>query len=382
MRYHNTVLGSLLKAVPRRNFAGIVERHRGDRYIKDFSSWDHLVALVFAQLDRIGSLRELTAVWNAQDSHYHLGSGPVCRSTVSDANRRRSAAIFAETFAVLSERAAAALPRHGSQVVRLIDASPIPLTSLSRWARWNGRTRGLKLHLLYDPDTDHPLRLAITPANLNDVVVGREVPLEAGATYVFDKAYVDYAWWHRLHLAGCRFVTRPKSNVPFTPGKSRPLSQADRAAAIESDSLVELASQLRGQLPVRLRRIVLRRDDGTPLTLISNELKSTARHIAALYRKRWQIELLFRWVKQHLRIKSFLGRSENAIRLQLLAAMIAYLLLRIAARQSRSTLLELRFADLVRSHLFRRRPLAQLDKPPPPDPPNPAKANQLTFDYA
>ena len=382
MRYQNTVLESLLKAVPRRVFGGIVERHQGDRYVKEFSSWDHLVALVFAQLDRIGSLRELAAVWNAQDSHYHLGSGRVHRSTLSDANRRRPPAMFAETFAALSARAAAALPRHGRQVVRLIDASPIPLGSLCPWARWNGRTRGLKLHLLYDPDTDHPLRVEITPANVNDVVVGRETPLEEGAVYVFDKAYVDYRWWHRLHLARCRFVTRPKSNVRFTLVTGRRVSKADREAAIESDSVLELASQQRGQLPVRLRRIVLRRDDGTLLTLISNDLKSTARHIAALYKMRWQIELLFRWIKQHLKITSFLGRSENAIRLQLLAAMIAYLLLRIAARQSRSSLPELRFADLVRSHLFRRRLLVQLDKPPPAGPPNPIHAKQLDFGYA
>ena len=382
MRNQNTVLESLLKALPRRVFGGIVERHRGDRYIKEFSSWDHLVALVFAQLDRIGSLRELAAVWNAQDSHYHLGRGRVHRSTLADANRRRPAAIFAETFVALSARAAAALPRHGRQLVRLIDTSPIPLGSLCRWAQWNGRTRGLKLHLLYDPDSDHPLRLAITPANVNDVVVGREMPLEAGATYVFDKAYVDYRWWHRLHLAGCRFVTRPKSNVPFTLIKQRRLGQADRAAAIDSDSLVELASQQHGQLPVRLRRIVRRRDDGTRLTLISNDLTSTAHQIAALYKMRWQIELLFRWIKQHLKITSFLGRSENAIRLQLLAAMIAYLLLRLAARESRSTLPELRFADLVRTHLFRRRTLAPLDRPPPLPPPDPPDASQLKFGYA
>lgn len=383
MRYQNTVLGELLKALPRRVFGGIVERHRGDRYVKDFASWEHLVALVFAQFDRIGSLRELVAVWNAQDSHYHLGCGRLHRSTLADANRRRSAEIFAETFAALSGRARAALPRHGSQVARLLDASPIPLGSLCGWARWNGRTRGLKLHLVYDPDTDHPLRVAITPANLNDVVVGREVPLEAGATYVFDKAYVDYQWWHRLHLARCRFVTRPKSNVRFTVIKQRRVSKADReAAAIASDAVVELASQQRARLPIRLRRIVVRRDDGTLLTLLSNDLKSTARQIAALYKMRWQIELLFRWIKQHLRITSFLGRSENAIRLQLFAAMIAYLLLRIAARQSRSTLAALRFADLVRAQLFRRRPLAQLATPPPRARAQPTAANQIAFAYA
>jgi putative transposase len=137
VRYQNTVLGGLIKAVSRRVFAAIVKRHDGDKYSKGFSSWDHLVTLIFAQLGGVSSLRELETVWNAQAScHYHLGSGPIRRSTLSDANRRRPSAIFAELSAV----AAAALPRHGNTVLRLIDATPI-LTSVHKWADWNGRTR-------------------------------------------------------------------------------------------------------------------------------------------------------------------------------------------------------------------------------------------------
>ena len=338
MRYQHTVLGGLLKAVPRRCFAAIVERHSGDKYGKGFSSWDHLVTLVFGQLGGLSSLREVETVRNAQAAHhYHLGSGPIRRSTLSDANRRRPSAIFAEVFAELSEMAACSLPCRGKHVLRLLDATPIPLTSLHKWAEWNGRTRGLKTHVIYDPDADRPVHLEITAATVNDVVVGRRQPIEPGATYVFDKAYADYAWWQRLHEAGCRFVTRPKSNVPLRVIEVRPVSEPDQQdAAIQTDTVVALASQQRPRLPMPLRRIVLRREDGRLLTILSNDLQRSAGEIAALYRKRWQIELLFRWIKQHLKIRSFLGRSENAIRLQLYAAMIAYLLLRIAARDSRS----------------------------------------------
>ena len=382
MRYQNTVFGSLLKAVPRRRLVEIVKRHKGDKYIKGFSSWDHLVTLVFGQLGGLSSLREVETVWNAQAvHHYHLGSRPIRRSTLSDANRRRPSAIFAEVFAQLSALAAAALPRHGKEVLRLIDATPIPLTSLHEWADWNGRTRGLKTHVIYDPDADRPVHLEITAATVNDVVVGRRQPIEPGATYVFDKAYAEYAWWCRLHEAGCCFVTRPKSNVPLYGRVERPISRHDRqTAGIESDTVVKLASQQRARLPVPLRRIVLRREDGRLLTILSNDLQRSASEIAALYRKRWQIELLFRWIKQHLKIRTFLGRSENAIRLQILAAMIAYLLLRIAARDSRSGLLALRFADLVRNRLLDRQPVANLGKPPPKLCSD--VQNQLAFAYA
>jgi putative transposase len=384
VRYQNTVLGGLLKALSRRRFATIVSRHNGDKYVKDFASWDHLVTMVFAQLGGLSSLREVEAVWNAQARHhYHLGSGPVCRSTLSDANRRRPSAVFAEAFAALSELAGDSLPRQGKEVLRLIDATPIPLTSLHQWADWNGRTRGLKAHVVYDPDADRPVHLEITTATVNDVVVGRRQSVEPGAIYVFDKAYVDYAWWCQLHEAGCCFVTRPKRNVPLRVVEQRPVSEPDcQQAAIQTDTVVELASQQRTRLPIPLRRIILRRDDGRLLTILSNDLQRSAGDIAALYRKRWQIELLFRWIKQHLKIRAFLGRSENAIRLQIFAAMIAYLLLRIAARDTRSRLLALRFADLVRTRLFERRPVADIDKPPPPPPPPRDPQNQITFAYA
>jgi putative transposase len=231
-----------------------VSRHEGDRYIKDFSSWDHLVSLVFAQLGGLSSLREVAAVWNAQGAHhYHLGSGPVCRSTLSDANRRRPSAIFAEAFGALTELACRSLRHDGKQILRLIDATPIPLTSLHKWPDWNGRTRGLKAHVTYDPDADRPVRAEITPASVNDVVAGRRQPIEPGATYVFDKAYVDYAWayvdyawWRRLHEAGCRFITRPKTNVHAT---SRRVGSANATARSPRSSATRWSRSPRSSAP-------------------------------------------------------------------------------------------------------------------------------------
>lgn len=384
MRYCDSILGGLLKILPRTVFNSIVEAHGGDRYTKSFDAWDHLVSLIYGQLSGATSLRSLAAGWNAHaHHHYHLGSGPVARSTLADANRRREPELFAEAFAWLSRRIGSRLKREGNAVVRLIDATPIPLTELFAWADWNGRTRGLKLHVVYNPDSDHPMRIEITPATVNDVTVGRSLPIEPGATYVFDKAYVDYGWWTRLDAAGCRFVTRPKTNVPFTTLARLALPEkAGDGFIVVKDEIVRLASQGRRRLEFPLRRLTLDIHDGRQLTLLCNDLDACANEIAALYKQRWQIELLFRWIKQHLKIKAFLGRSENAVRLQIIAAMIAFLLLRIAARQGRCNLPPIRFADLVRACLFTRKPLARLNIPPDQPPPSRFHPNQLSFAYA
>jgi putative transposase len=183
MRYRDSIFANLLKPLCRRGFKGIVAAHDGDAYDKTFSSWDHLVALIFAQLASVDSLRGISAAWNANaHHHYHLGSGPIARSTFSDANHRRPPAVFAETFEALCGLASTRLRCEGKRMLRLIDATPIPLDKLCRWARWNGRTYGLKMHVVYDPHADHPQRIAITLSTVNDIEVGREQPIEAGAT--------------------------------------------------------------------------------------------------------------------------------------------------------------------------------------------------------
>jgi putative transposase len=387
MRFHDSVFGRLLKPIGRRWFAATVKRHDGDAYDKSFHSWDHLLALVFAQLSGIDGLRGLEAAWNANaHHHYHLGSGEFGRSTLSDANKRRPVAIFAETFAMLSALVDRASRRDGSTVLRLIDATPIPLDRLLTWADWNGRTRGLKLHVVYDPGADHPRRIEITPATVNDVQIGKAVPIEPGATYVFDKAYCHYGWWTQLHEAKSFFVTRKKTNATYRVTRRRKLrKRKGDGFTILDDADVKLATQGRKKLAIPMRRIRLKRDDGGTLALITNDLKRSAIEIAALYKTRWQIELLFRWLKQHLGLRKFLGRNENAVRLQIIAAMIAYLLLRIAARESRLTMPPIRFAELTRACIFTRKSIARIDRPPDVHPSKPASRispNQMEFCYA
>jgi IS4 transposase len=368
MQFTDSIFASLLKPISRRRLDALVERHDADAYDKSFKTWDHLVALSFAQLSGARSLRGLEGAWNVQaNHHYHLGVASIARSTLADANARRPPAVFAELFTELSGRADRQLRREGEAVVRLIDSSPIPVPKLWAWAQSNGRIRGLKLHLDYDHRADHPRRVVVTSSRINDVEIGRETPLETGATYVFDKGYCSYAWWTEIHDAKAVFVTRPKTNARWKvlARRSLPKTRGEGFRVLE-DAEVALASRGDSKLPVPLRRIRIRRDNGQTLFILTNDMKRPAIEIALLYKARWQIELLFRWIKQHLKLRAFLGRSANAVRLQVLVAMIVLLLLRLAAAAARSASPPLRFAELVAAQLFVRKPIALLDKPPDP----------------
>jgi putative transposase len=370
MQFLDSIFGRLLEPIRRRQFDAIVARHDGDAYDKKFKSWEHLVTLVYAQLSRSNSLRAIGTSFNANSNHhYHLGVAEVARSTLSDANRRRPIGVFADTFAMLAKMADRETRCEGAEMVRLIDSSPIPLGKMFKWAEWNGRIRGMKMHVVYDPKVDRPRCVEITSATVNDVEIGRQVEIEAGTTYVFDRGYYHFGWWKKINSAKAFFVTRAKQNTCLRVIERRYVRKLiGNGFRIIDDAEVVLASKGDSKLPIPLRRVRVRRDNGSVITLLTNDLERTAVEIAALYKARWQIELLFRWIKQHLDIRKFIGYNDNAIALQILAAMIAYLLLRIAARSNCITMPALRFAELVCQRLFMRRPIAEIDKPPPVNP--------------
>ncbi|ASY70330.1 Mobile element protein [Sinorhizobium fredii CCBAU 83666] len=208
MRFTSSILGKLVEPINRRGFQRIVDDHDADAYDKAFRSWDHLMVLIYAQLSGAASLRGLEAGWNANSQHhYHLGSGRLRRSTLADANARRPVAVFAETFARLAGQLDRQARRDGRAMLRLIDSTPVPLGKLCGWAKSNGRIRGMKMHVVYDPDSDCPRLLDITDANVNDAQIGRTIAIESGATYVFDKGYCHYGWWTAIAEAKAVFVT-------------------------------------------------------------------------------------------------------------------------------------------------------------------------------
>lgn len=354
---------ALMKGLPRGYFERQVEQHRGDRYSKGFRCWDLLVAMLFGQLSGAASLRGLQSAFNAQSAHhYHLGTRALRRSTFSDACRTRPAAIFEATARLLMTQVGRKLRQQSEELLYLLDSTPIPLAGPGfAWTegRSTRRTRGLKLHLLLDAQTQAPVSQTITPANVNDVCEGRRLPLAPGATYVFDKGYCDYQWWARIDRQGAFFVTRFKRNARLAVVEQRAIPAADQALIL-TDEIVHLSNRnpgggrCRAPYPQPLRRIRVAREGKAPLVLATNDLGRPAAEIAARYRDRWQIELLFKWIKQHLQIKQYLGRSENAVRIQILCALIAYLLLALYRRGTRRSGTLWEFLSAIRPALFQR----------------------------
>jgi IS4 transposase len=223
---------------------------------------------------------------------------------------------------------------------------------------------------VFDPDAATPVHFAVTARRINDITAAKAMPIESGATYVYDLGYYDFAWWARLSAQGCRFVTRLKINTPTRLLVEREITQTAAARGITADRTVLLPKRLKGTrahpLPGALREVHVVIDTGKTLRIVSNDLEASAEELADLYKTRWQIELFFRWGKQTLKIRKFLGGSENAVRIQLAVALIAYLLLRIAHAAQRIITSPLAFARLVRTNLMHRRSLAELGRPEPP----------------
>jgi Transposase DDE domain/Domain of unknown function (DUF4372) len=379
VRHQNSVFHDLQKRLPWAEFDRLVEAHSADARVRRLSTKSQLMALLYAQFSGASSLREIEAgLASHAPGLYHLGAKPARRSTLADANALRPAAVFADLFARLALLAHRGLRRALAETTYLIDATGVRLSRLSaEWARFSAKACGAKLHVIYDADADRPIYAAVTAANINDITAAQAMPIEAGATYVFDLGYYDYRWWAALDAAGCRIVTRFKANTPFAP-----LEPVPAGGPILSDRIGHLPARQAAsrknpfENPVREVRVAL--ETGKVLRILSNDLDASAEEIAGLYKRRWAIELFFRWVKQTLKITRFLGRSENAVRIQIAVALIAFLLLRLAQAAQKTVQSPLAFARLVRANLMHRRRLDRLLHPEPTPPLNP---NQLALKW-
>lgn len=369
MPHHNTVFRDILKLVPWCRFKVLVEEHDADARVRRLSTKGQFLALLYGQLSGASSLREIVAGLSSHGARlYHLGADPVRRSTLSDANALRPAAVFTELLALMMQQAHRGLRRKLAETIYLVDATSIPLNPHSAdWARFSAGVCGAKMHVIYDADADRPIYAAVSAANINDITAAKQMPIEPGATYVFDLDYYDYAWWAELDVAGCRIVTRFKSNTPIEVVEELAVPEGSNILSDRIGYLPRRQARSRhNPMQDAVREVCVTIETGKVLRILSNDLDASAGEIADLYRRRWAIELFFRWVKQTLKITRFVGTSENAVRIQIAVALIAFLLLRLAQAVQNAVQSPIAFARLVRANLMHRRSFDNLLQPPPP----------------
>jgi hypothetical protein len=368
MSHCNTIFSQLLQILPRHEFEKAVNLYKGDKYVKYFSSWQQFNTMLYAQIRSKDSLRDITTSLNAQKNKwYHIGLKGVCRSTLSDANNRRPYQIFEHLFYTLSKRCKDLTPKHKFKFknpLYSIDATTIELClSLFPWAKYRKMKGAMKLHFLYDHAGCLPSFLVLTDGKAADIRIAKEENflsrLLPDSIISIDRAYLDAKWLYNLNKKSIYFVTRLKKNMkPLVIGQhTKPKNKN-----IIADQEIILPSIFRSQGYRDKLRMITFYDPETKKTLnfITNNFKLAASTIAAIYKARWQIELFFKWIKQNLEIKSFLGTTKNAVLTQVWVAMCYYLLLAYIKYQTKFKYALLELNRLIKETLMERLALIDL----------------------
>ena len=340
MNQGRTVFSQLMSFLPVRDFRRIVERYNGDSRLRGFSCWDQFLSLAFAQLTYRESLRDIEACLRAAGSKlYHLGlRGKVSRSSLADANEAHDWRIFADFAQLLISIARPLYVKEPigfdfDNAIYALDSTTIDLClSLFPWAHFRSTKSAVKLHTLLDLRGNIPAFLRVTTGDLHDVNILDEILPEPGAFYVMDRAYIDFARLYQLHLASAFFVTRSKSNILMERRYSRPVNKSTGLRSDQTVILTTIGSAT--SYPEALRRICYYDvENNKQMKFLTNNFTLPALTIAQLYKQRWQVELFFRWIKQHLRIKAFYGTSANAVRTQIWIAVSVYVLVAIVRKR-------------------------------------------------
>lgn len=328
------VFAQLTSFLPQRVFDKFVSKYSGNKYVKHFTCWNQLLCMVFGQLTNRNSLRDLIVILDAHDSKtYHLGFGKsVTKSNLAKANEKRNSKIFEEFAYFLIDIAQEKLKNDDFKIkgkVYAFDSSTIDLClSVFWWAKFRKTKGGIKLHTLYDITTKIPVFIHITEATVHDVNAMDVIPYEVGAYYIFDRGYVDFKRLYKISTLSSFFVVRAKSNLKFTRMYS---NKVNKENGVKVDQIGKLTGfYVSKDYPDKIRRIKFYDSESKRnFTFLTNNTDLTAEQITLLYKNRWQVELFFKWIKQHLKVKSFWGISENAVRIQIYSAIIAYCLVAI-----------------------------------------------------
>jgi hypothetical protein len=366
MNSGKSIFAQLMDFLPSKAFRRCVKRYQGDYKLKSFSCWDQFLCMAFAQLTYRESLRDIEACLRAQHTKlYHLGiRGQVSRNTLAHANSVRDWRIYADFAQVLITRARALYADDSfgvelAQTVYALDATTIDLClALFPWAKFRKHKGAVKLHTLLDLRGSIPTVVIITHGKVHEVNILDQLSFEAGAFYVMDRGYLDFARLYKLHLASAFFVTRARKRFAFRRLYSQPV---DRTTGVICDQIVSLVNPvpLEGY-PEKLRRIrYFDAQTNQRLVFLTNNFSLPPLTIAQLYRSRWQVELFFKWIKQHLRIKNFYGTSENALRTQIWIAISVYVLVAIVKKELHLEASLYRMLQICSVTLFEKTPISQ-----------------------
>ena len=361
-----TIFSELLKLVPRYHFDKAVNSHQGDRYAKSFTTWKQFITLLYSQITRKDSLREIETGLLAQSSRcYHLGLTRVCRSTLADANNRRDYRIFETLFYHLLGRCKSLTPKHKFRFknpLYSIDASTIDLCLSSfPWAKFRKTKGAIKLHCQYDHSGALPSFLVITDGKRHEARVMKEhtFPLTPDSIVSVDRGYLDFKWLYSLTVSRVSFVTRAKKNFKYEVTGQHKKPKGKGVLRDETVCMVNYSSTQ--DYPDTLRRVEFYDEEKKKiLVFLTNNFKLAASTIAGIYKSRWQIELFFKWIKQNLKIKSFLGSSKNAVMTQVWVAMCYYLLLSYIKYQTRFGHSLLYLSRVIRETLMDQRALIDI----------------------
>jgi transposase len=374
------VFAQLMEFLPKHEFDQCVKRYHGNRRLRSFSCYDQFLCMAFAQLAYRESLRDTVACLRKQQSKlFHAGiRGTVSRSTLADANESRDWRIYADFAQALIAQARRLYADEKFDVelansVYALDSTSIDLClSVFPWARFKETKGAIKLHTLLNLRGNIPEFIHISDGKMHDRQLLEILIPERGSIYIVDRGYQKFERYYALHLAGATFITRAKSDIKMTRIYSHPI---DKATGLCSDQSVILTSRTRKDYPDAFRRIVYRAPDSdTRFVFITNNFALPALTIAELYKARWQIELFFRWIKQHLRIKSFYGTSANAVKTQIWIAVSVYVLVAIIKKRLGLTQSLYEILQFLSIGLFEKTPNLQgffdeeLQKPTTPDP--------------
>lgn len=360
-----TVFSQVIKLIPRTEFESFVAKYDGDSRVRSLDCWTWFGSLLFGQMTGHDSIRAIERVFAHQDGEAKgLGFGPVRRSTLADANRTRPLAVLEDLYGYCLSRAQAVAPtktgfRFHGQVFAL-DSTTIELClSLSPWAVFRRAKGAVKLHTAIDIAGNLPQFAVITDGKHHDLRTAREnIAFEPGATVVFDKAYIDYTWLNDLNQGGVWFVTRMKSNCHFQVLECHP---HDRTRGLRADQTIKLPGVKGTDYKGNLRRVSYRDPDtGKWLVFLTNRFDLSPKTICDLYKARWKVELFFKSMKQHLRIKKFLGTSAQSVKAQILVALIAYLLVHILKYSMKSDISMPDAMAVIGTLLLMKEPLSRL----------------------